>query len=177
MEAGAFYTQGDHVYDLHGFSRALALFRDCLAGKVPDTLPDEPLQESDPASVTGTSWQRITLTMKDGYVYAHFAFLPETRDVTLGVWSYAKDRVLLSLSSWRGLGATGPAEATLGLPEGGPLTTPVMAQETSLLLPVTGEQLARLAASPRVRIRTGNLDETYDLTGLPAVLATLKGTP
>lgn len=177
LENKPFYGHDGHIYNLHGFSRALGLFRECLAGHVPDTLPDEPLQESDPVGIVGTSWQAITLSMTDGHVYARYAFLPDQRDVALGLWHYAQDRVLLSLSSWRGLGAAGPAEATLILPEGEPLKTPVITQETSLLLPLTAEQIARLAASARVQIQTGGLDESYDLAHLPAVLAFLKGTP
>jgi hypothetical protein len=111
LEKEPFLDVEAYVFDLHGFSRAFALLKQCLASRLPENLPDEPLAEGEAGTVG--NWQVISLTM-GAHVYARLATLNDTRPVSLSLWRYGPGRLVLSISSLHGLAPQAePFEAIL----------------------------------------------------------------
>lgn len=153
-------TIGKFVYDTHGLGKALELFKQCLANKLPADLPYEPVEESDPVPVAG-AWQMITLKMGN-YRYAAFATLGQTE---LGLWVHNRDSFVLSLNGIRQTADT----ATLN---GQPVA--VVPQQDSALIPLTPEQLRAFEQSPQLAVKLGGFEKSFDIKGFRDVVAALQ---
>jgi hypothetical protein len=172
-----FFTIEGRTYDMHGFSRAMALFEQCETGQLADALPDEPVEESEPVPVAGAAgWQVTTLTMGD-YVYAKLATLDGAGKFGLGLWRHNANDYVLNVTALGGLPAlANPPEVTLTWSAAPPsLKLLAILQKDGILLPLTVEQVAALARAPTLKLVSGTFTADFSVQGIDKAIAALKG--
>lgn len=152
-----------YVYDTRGLDRAFSLFRQCLDGKLPETLPNEPLEESEPHSVGKTDWQIIRL-MQGSYKYAGYAMLEGS---PLGLWVHNTDSFLLSLTTPLQLKPPFVVSVNGRDLEAAP-------QEGGLLIPLPPEVLRQLEADQTLHLKVAGQDKVFPLKGFRDVVVALQ---
>lgn len=172
-----FFTLDGHSYDMHGFPRALELFKQCQSGQLGEPLPDEPVEESEPVPVAGAAgWQVTTLTMGD-YVYARLATLDGEGKFGLGLWRHNANDYVLNVTALGGLPAlANPPEVTLTWSaEQPPLKLLAILQKDGILLPLTVEQVAALARATTLKLVSGTFTADFSVQGFVKAIAVLNG--
>lgn len=172
----AFFTLDGHTYDMHGFAAAMKLFNDCKAGHLADNLPDEPVEESDPVSVSGAdNWQLTTLSMGD-YVYARLVTLAGEGTYGLGIWRHNTDDYLLNVTALGGLPtlADPPILEVTFAENQPPLRLRYLAQKDGLLLSVKESELATLAGAQALKLVSGGFTAEFATSGLAQAVRALK---
>lgn len=163
MTKGIFFSVYDHYkFDLRGFRQAYELFDACLKKALPDHLPYEPIEESDPVAVIG-DWQKIILEFGD-YHYAAYAILGETG---LGLWVHNTDSFVLSVDGFKDVLA--PEVATFN-----GQTVSVVPQEDGVLIPLSAEQLRGLEAGGNLEIKIGEVQKSFAIKDFREVVTALQ---
>ena len=166
MEKGSFLSIGPYRYDLHGFSKAAALFQKCRDCHLPTELPAQPIEEGDSVSVPGAEGWEIISLMFDGYAYARYAMMDGS---ALGLWVHNGDEYVLSLTLPPNITSAAPYQLTLN---GKNLT--YVPQPDSLLLPLSQESLKDIEAAGQVSLKVAGFEKTFQLKGFHAVVMALQ---
>lgn len=166
-----------HSYDMHGFDLASALFKHCLSGQLPASLPDEPVEEGNPEAIAETNnWSVTHLTMGN-YPYARLVTLDIGGAYGFGFWRHNGAEYLLNITS---LGDFPPLADTSAVsvkvtPGNTVISLTATAQQGGILMSVTPAQLEVMARAQAISLQSGSFSADFDVSGINKAIPVLLG--